>query len=238
MKNYICAWIVGASGGIGSSAIKTISTISNMVCLFDSSKIKLKYKNRFWLANFSIEKEVEESTKNAYNKMGPPEALLVTVGQVISKDFVSTSNSEIVSLFNNNYLTVINSLKFFLKYCKKSSKIEKSIVIISSNASFEARPNQVIYASLKASINSLVKSLAKDWGKFNIRINAIAPGTIIVPRNSEHLKLKFPNFPYDFDRPISKLAYPEDLKSSILYLFTKKNPITGQIISVDGGSTL
>ena len=52
------------------------------------------------------------------------------------------------------------------------------------------------------------------------------------------LKKKFPNFPYDDNRPISKLSFPQDLTNTFLYLLSRDNPITGQTITVDGGSTL
>lgn len=238
MANYKLGWVIGSSGGIGSSGLKSLNKICDKMCLFDKTKLGLKDNQNFWLTDFSNQSQVKLVTKKAYSKFGNPEALLIAIGQVVSKDFISTSNDEILSLFQNNYLAIINSLRSFYEYCDKSIEIEKSILIISSNASVRARPNQIVYASLKAAINSLVTSLAKDWGKYNIRINAIAPGTVIVPRNIKLIKSKFLNFPHDFERPISKLMYPKNLQSTISYLFKKDVPITGQIVTIDGGSTL
>ncbi|MCB0536462.1 MAG: SDR family oxidoreductase [Bacteroidetes bacterium] len=242
MEKYLSGWIIGCSGGIGNSIVTPLHTICDSLSLFDKSPLLVSdsenSNSKFWLTDFSIEDIADQSCINAASAFGSPEILVVAAGEVTSKDFLSTSSDDIDSLFRNNYLTVFNSLKYFFKHCNKSTDTEKSIVIVSSNAGIVARPNQIVYASFKAAINSLVKSLAKDWGKYNIRINAVAPGTIVVQRNIESLKKKFPNFPYDDNRPISKLSFPQDLTNTFLYLLSRDNPITGQTITVDGGSTL
>lgn len=242
MEKYHSGWIIGSSGGIGGAAIEPLSNICDHIDLFDKVKSEipknLNIRSKFWECDISVDQEIKDVFANAVRSSQEPEILLIAAGQVISKEFYLTSNSEIASLFQNNYLLVFNTLKYFFKYCSKSIDIEKSVIVVSSNAGNNARPNQAVYASFKAAINSLVKSLAKDWGKYNIRINAVAPGTVIVPRNIDSLKIKFPNFPLDYNRPLIKLPYPIDLISTFLYLLSKTNPITGQIIAIDGGSTI
>lgn len=239
MKKTI--WIIGCYGGIGKEISAHIRKKYDNVCLFDivsPEQPKLSDKEAFFQADFSQRISVKEKCQLAAKSYGAPTDLVIAAGRVLSLDFDNTTDENIESLFNNNYMVVFNSLRFFFKYCNKSNDIEKSIVIISSNAGNASRPNQIVYASIKAAINSLVRSLAKDWGKYNIRINAIAPGTIIVPRNHESLIAKYPDFPNDYGRPLGKIMKPSNILPSCLFLLKSDNPITGQIITVDGGSSL
>lgn len=239
MKKTI--WIIGCCGGIGKKISTHLREKYDNVCLFDRvspEQPRLSDEEDFIQADFSQRISTIEKCQMAAELYGAPTDLVIAAGQVLSLDFDNTSDEDVESLFNNNYMVVFNSLRFFFQYCNKSNDIEKSIVIISSNAGNASRPNQIVYASIKAAINSLVRSLAKDWGKYNIRINAIAPGTVIVPRNYESLLIKYPDFPNDYGRPLGKIMRPSNIIPSCLYLLESDNPITGQIITVDGGSSL
>ena len=91
---------------------------------------------------------------------------------------------------------------------------------------------------MKSAINSLVKSQATVWGKYNIKINVIAPGTVAVDRNIVSLKKQYPDFPIDDSRPLGKIAFPEDLHPAFKFLLEKNLLMTGQILLIDGGSSL
>ncbi|HEX7524966.1 MAG TPA: SDR family NAD(P)-dependent oxidoreductase, partial [Gaiellaceae bacterium] len=63
-----------------------------------------------------------------------------------------------------------------------------SIVNITSVHEHIPRPNLAVYASAKAALGMLTRSLALELGPFNIRVNAVAPGVIATPRNEEDAK--------------------------------------------------
>lgn len=233
-------WVIGCCGGIGKEISANLLNKYDRICLFDiiPSQLESSEKQAFFQVDFSHWNSVCEKCRLAVDTFGPPTSLVVAAGQVLSLDFEHTDDEIIESLFNNNYKVVFNSLRSFYSFCDKSHDIEKSIVVVSSNAGNASRPNQVVYASMKAAINSLVKSLAKDWGKYNIRINSIAPGTVIVPRNFETLRMKYPNLPIDDSRPLGKIMEPSNLLPSFNFLLELDNPITGQIITIDEGSSL
>ena len=238
VKNNV-AWIIGAAGGIGQMCAETLSKNYQRLCLFDKRDASYVFESHdFFQVDFSNYEVALEQCLHAVQEYGAPEILCFAAGEVISQPFDKTTENIVYSLFQNNFLALINSLKIFYDCCDKSSFIRKNIIIISSNAGVVARVNQPIYAALKAAINSLIRSLAKDWGKFNIKVNGIAPGTVIVNRNIDSLKVKFPDFPIDKSRPLPQLMYPNNMAPVIQFLMNKDVPITGQIIVIDGGSTL
>ena len=101
-------------------------------------------------------------------------------------------------------------------------------------ANFGAR-NQSAYASSKFAINGLTKSLAKELGMYNIRVNAVAPGVVgtdMVKENvSEQMVAGLLRM-----TPLNKMADPSDLAGAYLYLASDLSKYTtGTIINVDGG---
>ena len=91
-----------------------------------------------------------------------------------------------------------------------------------------------IYSAAKAGLIMLTKSLARELAP-EIRVNAIAPGTILWPEHglSEEVKAKI------VDRtPQKRAGSPEDIASTALFLIRDAHYITGQIIAVDGGRSI
>ena len=92
------------------------------------------------------------------------------------------------------------------------------------------------YSTAKAAIHGLTRSLAKDLGKYNIRINSIAPGSIATERQSK-LWLK-PKFKKEIlkNQALKKQLLPEDVSKMVLYLASDiSSGSTKQNFIVDAG---
>jgi NAD(P)-dependent dehydrogenase (short-subunit alcohol dehydrogenase family) len=97
----------------------------------------------------------------------------------------------------------------------------------------------VAYDSSKAGVINLTRSLAVEWGKYNIHVNAIAPGMIETDLTRKRLEDK--EFCEYFVKrvPLGKIGQPEDLVGPVLFLSSEaSNWMTGQTIVLDGGQTL
>jgi NAD(P)-dependent dehydrogenase (short-subunit alcohol dehydrogenase family) len=97
----------------------------------------------------------------------------------------------------------------------------------------------IAYDSSKAGVINLTRSLAVEWGKYNINVNAIAPGLIETDLTRKRLKdREFYN--YFLERvPLGKIGQPEDLVGIVIFLSSEaSNWLTGQTIVMDGGQTL
>lgn len=99
-------------------------------------------------------------------------------------------------------------------------------------------PNISAYSASKGGVASLTKALAKEWGRYGIRVNAIAPGwyetkmTEAVFKDKERLEHMIKRI------PLGRFGVLDDLKGVAVFLASKEAAyITGQIIFVDGGWT-
>jgi dehydrogenase/reductase SDR family protein 4 len=103
------------------------------------------------------------------------------------------------------------------------------------------RPGQMqgIYSITKAGLIMLTKVMATEWGKYNIRVNAIAPG-VIKTRLSEAL-WKEPAVGEAATKrtALGRLGEPEDVAGAVLYLASDASSyVTGETIVISGGSTV
>ena len=109
-----------------------------------------------------------------------------------------------------------------------------SIINISSVVGMMGNKGQTNYAASKAGIIGFTKSVAKEYGRRNIRCNAIAPGYIatdmtaaLSPEVTEELTKQL---------PLGRLGTPEDVAELALFLAGDASGyITGEVIKVDGG---
>jgi len=111
-----------------------------------------------------------------------------------------------------------------------------SVIAISSSTAFAGYEEAPGYSAAKAAMIQLVKTLAVAWGPYGIRANGVAPGFVATNltapyRASIDVKVK--------DAPISRIGEPKDIAAAVLFLTSPAASwITGQTISVDGGSTV
>jgi gluconate 5-dehydrogenase len=113
------------------------------------------------------------------------------------------------------------------------------IINIASIAGMVGTPHHAVaYNSSKAGVIHLTRALAIEWGKYNIHVNAIAPGIIETDLTRERLKNK-EYYHYWIDRtPLRRIGQPEDLIGAVIYLASEASDwLTGQAIVIDGGYT-
>lgn len=113
-----------------------------------------------------------------------------------------------------------------------------SIVNIASIAARQALDLRIAYCTSKAAVQHFTRTLAFEWGKYNIRVNAIAPGFIKSDMNAD---LRANKEIYDrmvSEVPLGRFGEPDDLLGTLMYLLSPASTyVTGQIIFVDGGKT-
>jgi NAD(P)-dependent dehydrogenase (short-subunit alcohol dehydrogenase family) len=96
-----------------------------------------------------------------------------------------------------------------------------------------------LYSISKAGVNMATKVMAQQWAQYNIRVNAIAPGLTktrfseALWKNPDILKMAMSK------TPMARPAEPEEMVGAIIYLASDASSyVTGQIIAIDGGSTI
>lgn len=150
-----------------------------------------------------------------------------------------------IEIFKNqvaDFSRVMN-VNVLWNYCileKAAERMRKngggSIVFINSNTAYRAIPDRIAYAASKGAQLSMMRALALDLGKYNIRVNAVLPGMIRTDR-----WLKNPEFyervPSRFT-PLRDVANGEDVAEAAYYLTIHARNSTGAELSVDGGNMI
>jgi len=111
------------------------------------------------------------------------------------------------------------------------------IIDIASTAGLRASVTNTAYSAAKAGLLNLVMSLAVEWGKHNIRVNAVAPGFIDHPYLEYAMQI--PHLKEIFDRiPLGRGVKPEEIGATVVYLASDAAAYTtGVTIPLDGGMT-
>jgi len=251
LKNKKIVISAGASG-IGWATTKVCISKGAQVFLCDINEKLInkinkntKYKKKIFAyeCDASNESDVIDFFSKVLKKTKKIDALINNIGiagstgtleKLDSEEWEKTLQVNVVSHF---YFT-----KQAIPLIKKSKN--GSIINISSSAGILGFPLRTPYAASKWAIIGITKSLAMELGKFNIRVNAVCPGTIKGDRMKRVVrdKAKFTNTPVhavekDFISMSSmkKWILEEDIGKMCAFLISDdSNKVSGQAIAVDG----
>jgi NAD(P)-dependent dehydrogenase (short-subunit alcohol dehydrogenase family) len=114
-----------------------------------------------------------------------------------------------------------------------------ALIFTSSGSSFTSESQRVAYAMAKAGVNALVRHIANRWGKEGIRANAVAPGLVRTEKNFEVLEGQGVLAAVLASMRSPRVGQPDDIGAMVAFLASDDGEwITGQVIAVDGGSTM
>lgn len=243
MKNRKIAIVTGAAKGIGQSISKNLIIDNYFVIVADidstdSEQIINNLGNKdseFIKCNISNHDDVKSLFKVVKQKYGQIDVVVNNAGVI--------RDNMIWNMSKDDFDTVIDiNLKGTWMMCQEAAKLMKEqkkgkIVNISSRAWLGNNRGQSNYAASKAGIVALTRVLALELGKYNVNVNAVAPGLIDTPLTqslSDEVMQKLVDA-----QPTKKVGKPEDIANVVSFLISEKsNFITGQIIHVDGGRSI
>ncbi|MHC4324694.1 MAG: SDR family oxidoreductase [Planctomycetota bacterium] len=149
--------------------------------------------------------------------------------------------AEDVDLTTWNQVIEVNLTSAFVlsqAFCRHRKKANKPgrIINIGSLTCHGARPTTAAYASSKGGLLMLTKTLAVEWAKYNINVNAIGPGYIATELTEPLWTDEDFNKWVHSKTPLARWGRPEDLVGTTILLASRAGDfVTGQIIYVDGG---
>lgn len=183
--------------------------------------------------NLNNEEEIQETFQKIKEQFGKIDILVNNAGMSSRTPLDQYGKDEFEKIINLN----LNSVFHCSKVAATIMKEQHSGVILntSSMVSLYGQPSGVGYPASKFAVNGLTKSLARELGKNNIRVNAIAPGVV----NTDMVK----ELPKEMIEPIIKtiplgrMAEPNDIANAFVFLASDMaSYITGAILSVDGAT--
>jgi NAD(P)-dependent dehydrogenase (short-subunit alcohol dehydrogenase family) len=112
-----------------------------------------------------------------------------------------------------------------------------SIVNISSRQAERASPGLAPYTASKGGLNALTRAIAVDYGRENIRCNALSVGYVVNERRDKDMS---PERRADLEAMhLTRLGKPEDVAHAVIYLASRESEfVTGVLLPVDGGGTI
>ena len=141
-------------------------------------------------------------------------------------DFLKVMNTNVVW----NYLLCETAAKRMIK------NGGGNIVFVNSNTAYRAIPNRVAYVASKGGQLGMMRALALDLGKYNIRVNAVLPGMIKTDRWEKNPEF-YKSVPSRFT-PIGDVAVGSDIADAVYYFAACARNTTGAELVVDGGNTI
>jgi NAD(P)-dependent dehydrogenase (short-subunit alcohol dehydrogenase family) len=208
------------------------------------NKHPLKNKKLFaYLCDASNEYQVSDFFEKVKKKTKKIDALINNVGIAGPTGFLEKLKSKD---WENTLHVDINSHFYFTKKAIPLIKKSKngSIVNISSTAGILGFPLRSPYAASKWAIIGITKTLAMELGKFNIRVNAVCPGTIrgdrmkrVIKDKAKFTKISVKKIEDDFVSMSSMKQWilEEDIGKMCSFLISNdSSKVSGQVISVDG----
>ncbi len=235
MKTKV-AIVTGASRGIGKQiAIELAKKGYNVIANYNQSeKEAMKLKQDIGLdiykADVSKREEVKKMIKYAEEKYGQIDILVNNAGISQTKMFTDVTDEDWNKIITNNLYSAFCTTQEVLP--NMIHQKAGCIINISSIWGLVGASCESIYAISKAGIDAMTKSLAKELGPSNIRVNSIAPGLINTDMNNNLSENDIKEIIEE--TPLQKMGLPEDIAKCVCWLVEDKFT-TGQVISINGG---
>jgi len=239
------AVITGSARGIGKTIALILAEAGADIVISDLNveagketvgEIKAMGREAIWVeADVSKSEQANRIIDTTLEKFGRLDILVNNAGITRDNLLMRMAEDEWDSVIAVNLKGTYNCIRAATKIFMKQRT--GRIINIASVVGQMGNAGQANYASSKAGVIGLTKSVAKELASRNILVNAVAPGFIEtamtekLPEKARESLLKL--------IPLAKLGQPEDVAKVVLFLCSNRSSyITGQVINVDGGMVM
>jgi NAD(P)-dependent dehydrogenase (short-subunit alcohol dehydrogenase family) len=228
--------VTGASQGIGAALVRTFlargyDVVANSRNITKSRAFAPSDKLALIDGDISQPATAAKIEETAMTRFKSIDALINNAGIFFSKPFTSYTADDFKALSSTNLEGFIHITQLAIKQML-AQKSGGSIVSIT--ATIAEHPIAGVNASFpmitKGGIEAITRSLAMEYAKDGIRVNAVAPGVVDTPMHKDDPKDFLKSF-----SPLGRIVDAQDIADAVLYL-TEARVVTGEIIHVDGGA--
>lgn len=237
------AMVTGGTRGIGYAIVKKFLDNGASVALcgsrqetVDKALSQLKEENADYRViglwpNLQDAEEVEKAVATVKETFGRFDIMVNNAGISARESLYDYKPEDFANIMNLNVTAVFNCSQAAAKVMKEQGG--GSIINTSSMVSIYGQPSGVGYPTSKFAVNGMTKSLARELGKDNIRVNAVAPG--VTKTDMVAVLPEAVIKPIVAGIPLGRVGEPEEVADAFLYLASDMaSYVTGVILSVDG----
>jgi NAD(P)-dependent dehydrogenase (short-subunit alcohol dehydrogenase family) len=243
--------VAGGARGIGAAATRILANQGAHIFIFDvrddlgkalAAELSKQLATPVSYLHVDVSKkgQVVEGVETAVRNLGSLDCLLNAAGIDLRSPCEHMSEAEIDFLLDVNLKGTIYMSQAVFPYMKDSGG---NVLNLGSDAGLDPFPGVALYAASKGAVHSFTRAAAKEWGKYNIRVNALLPAVWTELFDEYRNRVSLEELE-DFDKQMSeriflggKLGDPNrDLAPVIAFLMSDCSCfITSQLIPVNGG---
>lgn len=240
-------FITGGASGIGAEMVKAFLKQGSKVSFIDVNKtagdsfcqeLEQTYPDQYWFACVDVRdiEALKKAIKTAGEHFSGIDILINNVANDMRHQPQDISLEDWQQCMQINLNPAFFAAQAAAQWMKK--KNHGAIINLSSINAILGPKNMVGYTTAKAGLIGMTKSLAKDYGPFNIRVNAILPGWIATEKQLASYLNEYEEQRWMDSMAIPKRIAPIEVAKLALFLASQDSAmITGQSINIDGGRT-
>ena len=245
LAKLVCI-VTGGSYGIGDAICEKFNANGYKVINLDIQANPAQSKGINWLkCDVSVSSEVGQCIQQTISQYGRVDCLVSNAGIHFSANIEDTSEEDFERIFSLNVKGAITATKAVLPQMKAQKN--GVILYMASDQALIAKHNSFAYNMSKAALASMAKTTALDYAKYQIRANAICPGTIETPLYHKAINTYVVQSGADIDQvhaeeaalqPIGRLGQASEVAALTYFLASDEAKfITGSLQVIDGGYT-
>lgn len=184
------------------------------------------------------EDSIGRAFAEALEGLGRPLDLLVNnAGRALARSAIDVSWSDWDAVMDVNLKGTFFLTARFGRHCLEDGR-PGAVVSVASTHGLTGIPDRAVYGISKGGIVQMTRLLAIEWAAHGVRVNAVAPGTVLTPSRERMLADPARRQRMQDRIPIGRFPTAEEVAAAIRYLAgPEAGAVTGQILPVDGGLT-
>jgi 2-hydroxycyclohexanecarboxyl-CoA dehydrogenase len=237
--------VAGGAGEIGAATAELLASLGASVHIADIDDARGEQvlatlggyggKASFSRVDMTIQDDVEQWVQDVLREHGKIHVAVNTVGWTKSSNFVDESDDYWRKVLDVNLMSCVYLAHAVIPAMQKERY--GRIILMSSLSGRIGRRYRTLYGAAKAGVIGFSKALAREVALDGITVNGVAPGTtetaMMRAQGEENTRFALAGI------PIGKIAMPKDQAAAVAFLASRHaSHMTGQTISVDGGSTM
>jgi len=239
--------LVFGAGGLGGASALSLAAQGARVALVDVSQENLDVVVRRakdaggevkpLVADLRTAEACRAAVGEAVRLVGTPQIFLHAIGRNIRKPVLDLQDADWQETLSLNL-----SSAYWLGQAVGRLMVEERygrMIFVSSVSGLLAHPHHAPYAAAKGGMNQMFRVMAREWARYGVTVNAVAPGYIETDLTRGYLDKDNNRESLESLVPAERLGRPEEVADAITFLASDRARfITGETLYVDGGRTL